>query len=569
MPWTVSDVDEHIKGLTPEQKKKWVATANSVLAKCKSEDGKDCDAQAIRVANSQAHNETVQTNEFAMNKIKLKDIETQEVDEGLLIQGIPVFKTGTHKGHAYDEDYIDKKMIGQFSPDDDIPLQADHSDSWNSTLGWVKKIYRKGKMLFADFVLVDDNAVARWKKGLMKKWSVSIHKTSGKLQEISAVAFPYVKEAAVHGDVLEDGMKDYVVEEIQKAPNPPKREVVEIEAHESDAKKEKVNITDDEINSLSSSEDIIQWSDKLSISINSNGSKKGTKLIIDGKTISNPMDVSFSLWGDTVTVRYSIKKTSDNGVTKTETYEYRNPSYYASNNLPDSSFALVKNPIKDKMKDRVLQYKDASGKLDPALLRNAMANIDEVEGFSDESVAQAKELLTKAASKIGEKVEEDKMSDVKKPDVQESVLLKEALEKEIKLAEDIKLKEDKISELEGTLKAKETEIAAFKVDKEIAALKAEGKLVPAQEAETKEFMLSLNDEARAKFIAVLKSSKATVTLGESGAQEQKKDEAGMDFDKMSADEIESEIEKYAKKEGIPVEDARDVLYEKYGSKATE
>jgi hypothetical protein len=493
MPWTVSDVDEHIKGLTPEQKKKWVATANSVLAKCKSEDGKDCDAQAIRVANSQAHNETVQTNEFAMNKIKLKDIETQEVDEGLLIQGIPVFKTGTHKGHAYDEDYIDKKMIGQFNPEDDIPLQADHSDSWNSTLGWVKKIYRKGKMLFADFVLVDDNAVARWKKGLMKKWSVSIHKTSGKLQEISAVAFPYVKEAAVHGDVLEDGMKDYVVEEIQKAPIPPKREVVEIEAHKGEHKQQKdvVQINDDELSEL---------------------------------------------------------KIDD---------------------LPDSSFALIKNPIQDKASDRVLPYKNANGIIDPSLIRHALATIDKVEGFSDESVTQAKELLTKAASKIGEKVEEDKMSDVKKPDVQESVLLKEALEKEIKLAEDIKLKEDKISELEGTLKAKETEIAAFKVDKEIAALKAEGKLVPAQEAETKEFMLSLDDEARAKFIAVLKSSKAAVTLGESGAQEQKKDEAGMDFDKMSAEEIETEIEKYAKKEGIPAEDARDVLYEKYGSKATE
>lgn len=493
MPWTVSDVDEHIKGLTPEQKKKWVATANSVLAKCKSEGNTNCDAQAIKIANAQSHDDTVQTNEFSSKQIKIKDIETQELDEGLLIKGIPVFRTGTHKGHTYDEDYIDKKMIGQFNPDDDIPLQADHSDSWNSTLGWVKSIYRKGKMLFADFILVDDNAVARWKKGLMKKWSVSIHKTSGKLQEISAVAFPYVKEAAIHGDVLEDGMKDYVVEEIQKAPTPPKKEVVEIDAHKGEREqKDVVQIVDSEVNELK------------------------------------------------------------------------------ENDLPDSSFALIKNPIKDKAIDRVLPYKDANGKIDPTLIRHALATIDVVEGFSAESVAQAKELLTKAANKIGEPVEEVKMSDLKKPDVQESVLLKEALENEIKLAEDIKLKEDKISKLGEDLKAKDAEIAAFKVDKEIAALKAEGKLVPAQEAETKEFMLSLNDEARAKFIAVLKSSKATVNLSETGAQEQKKnDEAGMDFNKMSIEEIEREIEKYAKTEGIPSDDARDVLYEKYGSKTTE
>ena len=52
MPWTVKDVDSKKKGLTPAQKKKWVSIANSVLKSCKAKGGKNCDAQAIKVANS-------------------------------------------------------------------------------------------------------------------------------------------------------------------------------------------------------------------------------------------------------------------------------------------------------------------------------------------------------------------------------------------------------------------------------------------------------------------------------------------------------------------------------------
>ena len=52
MPWTVGDVDKHKGGLSPKQKKKWVAIANEVLDACETHGGKDCDVHAIRVANS-------------------------------------------------------------------------------------------------------------------------------------------------------------------------------------------------------------------------------------------------------------------------------------------------------------------------------------------------------------------------------------------------------------------------------------------------------------------------------------------------------------------------------------
>ncbi len=54
MPWTVKDVDEHKKGLTEAEKKKWVSIANSVRKTCIADGGseKTCDAKAIRIANS-------------------------------------------------------------------------------------------------------------------------------------------------------------------------------------------------------------------------------------------------------------------------------------------------------------------------------------------------------------------------------------------------------------------------------------------------------------------------------------------------------------------------------------
>jgi uncharacterized protein YdaT len=61
MPWSVADVDSHIKGLSAEQKSKWVAVANAVLTECKSKGGSDCDGKAIRIANSKAHDDIIKT----------------------------------------------------------------------------------------------------------------------------------------------------------------------------------------------------------------------------------------------------------------------------------------------------------------------------------------------------------------------------------------------------------------------------------------------------------------------------------------------------------------------------
>jgi len=52
MPWTIADVDSHKKGLSKAQKKQWAKVANAILSRCEKDGGKDCDAMAIRIANS-------------------------------------------------------------------------------------------------------------------------------------------------------------------------------------------------------------------------------------------------------------------------------------------------------------------------------------------------------------------------------------------------------------------------------------------------------------------------------------------------------------------------------------
>ena len=52
MPWTAKDASKHKKGLTSAQAKKWARVANGVLKTCRAEGGKNCEARAIRIANS-------------------------------------------------------------------------------------------------------------------------------------------------------------------------------------------------------------------------------------------------------------------------------------------------------------------------------------------------------------------------------------------------------------------------------------------------------------------------------------------------------------------------------------
>lgn len=52
MPWNFSDSLKHKKGLDVPQQKKWAKIANTVLKSCLKDKGSNCEATAIKIANS-------------------------------------------------------------------------------------------------------------------------------------------------------------------------------------------------------------------------------------------------------------------------------------------------------------------------------------------------------------------------------------------------------------------------------------------------------------------------------------------------------------------------------------
>ena len=52
MPWTASDAKRFKKGLTSAQAAKWAKIANAALKACQAKGGKNCEASAIKIANS-------------------------------------------------------------------------------------------------------------------------------------------------------------------------------------------------------------------------------------------------------------------------------------------------------------------------------------------------------------------------------------------------------------------------------------------------------------------------------------------------------------------------------------
>lgn len=111
MPWTVSDVDKHKKGLSDKQKKQWVRIANSVYGKClkKGDSEESCAASAIKQANG------VIGNNSSYSAYKLKQEADYDVriavhqGKAHLIAPVVMMVEGVHNGsrgpllHTIDE----------------------------------------------------------------------------------------------------------------------------------------------------------------------------------------------------------------------------------------------------------------------------------------------------------------------------------------------------------------------------------------------------------------------------------------------------------------------------------
>lgn len=99
MPWTTKDTDRFKKGLSEEQKKKWVTTANGVLADCKEKGGEDCEGKAIRIANGTVTNNS----EYEVIKVNFTQLAYTvdiRIFEGKTYYVVPVVMMveGVHNG---------------------------------------------------------------------------------------------------------------------------------------------------------------------------------------------------------------------------------------------------------------------------------------------------------------------------------------------------------------------------------------------------------------------------------------------------------------------------------------
>lgn len=541
MPWKIEDVESKIKGLTPSEKKTWVRVANSVLKSCKAKGEVDCDAKAIRTANAKAKGTKSEIDGYinslsfvnfnsSLKTKELKNIKTEITDEGLFIKDLPVFKAGTYRETVYSEDYIDRNFIAQFDADEDVPVQADHNPSVFSTLGYVKGLKRKAKVMYADFLLSDENAIARWKKGLLKKFSIGVDILNDKIREISIVAFPYVKSARVHGEAFEEDT-NIEADEINGS------YFVTIEGEQFEIKKDKDNF----------------W---FFFPVSNRGAdgeiKQEEEINVDDEYIDN-IDVS---------------DTSQAGDLTTKD----------KNSLPDSSFSLIKRPVKDKNRDRLLPIKDKDGKISKAYTERALAGISQIKGFSPEIINKVKLKLERIVKKLG--IKAGKMSEdmdiekLKKMDFSKlgdgAEVFKEVIEYIGVVEKDRDKFKDNLAKIEKLNKELSGKLCEGEVVAAMSELKSSGKILPAQEDGIKKFMLTLDADARKSFVEVLKSGKVAVDFKESGNTEVNENHESkdvLDIDKLEATDIQKVAEKLAEEYKVDFHEALDWCHDGKVSKS--
>ena len=139
MPFTVADVEKHIKDLTPEQKAQWVNVANSALKKCEDEGGSNCDATAITQANGVVSNSS----------------DDKDKDKTFGMKDVEIFATGVWHNDRYTTDDLDE-MVKSFEVKGfRSPLKLGHNNRQEQdgqpAIGWVASIRRVGEKLLADF----------------------------------------------------------------------------------------------------------------------------------------------------------------------------------------------------------------------------------------------------------------------------------------------------------------------------------------------------------------------------------------------------------------------------------
>ncbi|MGE1163205.1 hypothetical protein ACQJ0Y_07850 [Peribacillus simplex] len=125
---------------------------------------------------------------------------------GALYKDAELFSVGTHRGVEYTEEDL-QVLVDTFFPEDNVPIQLDHSDSAKDTVGFLQEVSLSGGKLFGKLKIIDEEAKKKTKNGLYKKLSISFYLEdfNGKakpyrIREVSLVAFPQVKSAQLFAE---------------------------------------------------------------------------------------------------------------------------------------------------------------------------------------------------------------------------------------------------------------------------------------------------------------------------------------------------------------------------------
>lgn len=152
-----------------------------------------------------------------------------------LIKEAIMFSTGTHRGKEYTESHL-QTLVDNFSIEDEIPVQLDHSESARDTVGYLESASVKDGKLMGKVRIIEEFAKERITKKLLKKLSVSFYTDKEgnptRLREVSLVAFPQLKGATLFSENGFTSELDELeqTEEVTPMPEENKQNFAELEA---------------------------------------------------------------------------------------------------------------------------------------------------------------------------------------------------------------------------------------------------------------------------------------------------------------------------------------------------
>lgn len=171
MPWTVKDVESHIKGLTDKQKEAWVSIANSTLDLCLHNGGNpaNCEGKAIRIANAKAQEikEAVTMKETKLFILTESVLAESQIDkENRIIHNVIILsKNSVDASGKIRRTYTDDCLDRSVAIFEGAPAYIDHPDdnqarqgrSVRDQYGFYRGVQHIGEKVIAKDLVLYDN----------------------------------------------------------------------------------------------------------------------------------------------------------------------------------------------------------------------------------------------------------------------------------------------------------------------------------------------------------------------------------------------------------------------------